>query len=402
VAAAVALALAACGPEPVPASPAAPPLAPSASQAGEPAASAAAPPAAPDSPPPAPPPPCSELVKSLPFGDTLDDRSPGVAPGGDAPLTELFPGAKAEGFQVELAVAVQLGADPSARALILRRPPEEGQSPLQPRPAWLGLAGCTASKGYALLAAPSALLEASSVVVWDTERVTLPGGAQGTSLTVAMGGIALEFYAAAYLLGESTAALPTDAPKGEKAGVLAVFGPVSQQFLVPGDEERYARADRLDGTGYYPLDDGQAFVSLNIEDSVARGKVLGWLDARGARRNDRPSRPTYWAAVGKGDLPAFCSAKGAAGKIRCSKLGLRPALGTLSHDWIAGIWPSPAAAEAALKDAGADGHKLDFLAMDDDEAHPPRGPGGKTALAVLKAKPPKTAPRTAPPKRGKR
>jgi hypothetical protein len=336
-----------------------------------------------------PPPPCSEVVKRIPFGKTLEERSEelkGLPPGEQGALTELFPSIKAEGFLVETALGIQLGEDTTARALVLHRPLEEGQRSFGPRPAWLGLASCTQDRGYALLARPMDLNEPAAVLVWDTERVQLPGGTTATMVTLAMGGIALEFHAAAFVLGQGSPAFPVQDPAKEKFGSLGAFGNVAQQFLIPGPGENYARADRAGGTGLYPLGDRMAFVSLQVSQGARRGVVQGWIGADGVKPRGMTSS-TSWAAVGKGEPPAFCAQ---AGKVRCAKLEIPSSEGKLAQDWIAGVWPSAEAAEAALKGLGADPKKLDFLLLDaDGDADPPRGPNGRAALTFLKAKPPK-------------
>jgi hypothetical protein len=329
------------------------------------------------------------VVKRLPFGKTLEERSPelaGLPAGEGGVLTEQFPEIKRGGYLVETALAIQVEQDESARALVLHRPLEEGQRPFGPRPTWLGIASCTADRGYALAARPIELHDSSAVLVWDTERITLPGGATSTLVTLAMGGVALEFHAAAFLLGKGSQAFPVQDPKDEPWGLLGVFGNVAQQFLIPSPEESYARVDRAEGTGFYPMDGRSAFLALRVEQGQLRGVVQGWIGADGVKRPDSGPTVEAWAAVGKGEQPPFCTQ---VERVRCAGIKAPVSQGKLDHAWIAGLWPSAEAAGAALKALGADVKKLDFLLIGTDDADPPRGPGGKKALTFLKATPPK-------------
>jgi hypothetical protein len=339
-----------------------------------------------------PAPPCSDLLRGLPFGQELTERSEAVAslPRGDhGPLTELFPSLRQQGFLVEKVLGIQIEQDTSARLLVLHRPLPEGASPLEAQPTWLGLASCTKDRGYALLSPPVPTHDSSATLVWDTERVTLPGGKEATLVTVAIGGVALEFHAAAFLLGQGGGPFPVQDPRGASHGALGVFGNVAQQFLIPGQGESYARADRAQGTGFYPLGERRAFVSLQVERQQLRGVVQGWIGPRGVEQKAGLTEPA-WAAVGKGPLPSFCDR----GEIRCARLSIPESQGALEVSWIAGLWPGAEAAGASLKALGADLKQLDFLLIGaETDRDPPRGPGGKRALTFLKAKAPPRQPR---------
>lgn len=380
-----ALLLAACAPAapepaaPLPAPSAAPSPAPQASSAQVASASAA---------PPAPPPaPCSEALLALPFGKTLEPRSDELksAPKSErGALTELLPSVRDQGFLVDSATAIQIGADATARALVLTRPLEEGQSPLGPRPTWLGIASCSKDQGYTLKVAPISLGDDSSVLVWGVDRLTLPGGGEVTSLTLAMGGVALEFHAAAFVLGEGTRGLPVSEPKGEKIGVIAIFGNVAEQFLKPGSSDDYARADRAEGTGFFPMGDRELFVSLLAIEGVVTAHLKGWLKADGPKKPGPGPAEDVWLALGKGEVPAPC--KDAKSGVRCGKIALPGGGPPLRHDWVMGAWPSAQAAGDALKKLGVDAKKLEFLIVDADASAPlPRGPNGKPALGSIKA-----------------
>lgn len=386
----------ACGTEVPPAAPPAPApvvsVAPAASSAPAQVASA---PAAPP-----PPPPCSEVVKKLAFGKTLDRHSEelkGLPQGEHGALTELFPTVKADGYVVEQVVAIQIGNDESARALILHKPQENDEGPFGVSDTWLGFASCTADRGYVMEKSPPSLGDNSATVVWGVERQLLPGGSTATLMTLALGGVALEFHALAYLLGTGSERIPVREPKGAKLGVLGVFGHLSEQFLIPGQSDNYARTDTVEGTGFYPLAGQLTFIALRAELGQVRGMVQGWIAPDGVKSRDSSSRDASWVALGKGELPAFCSGNGL-DKIRCSRLAVRPSMGKLPADWIAGAWPSADEAARALRALGADPAKLDYLLVDpDDDRQRLKGPGGKNAPTFLKITPPPPA-KKAPPK----
>jgi len=379
--------LGACGAEVPPAAPQAP--APAVSVA--PAASSAPPEV--KAPEPPPPPPCSEVVKRLAFGKTLDRRSDelkGLPQGASGALTELFPAVKAEGYEVEQVVAIQLGDDESARALILHKPRGDEDGPAQPPDTWLGFVSCSAERGYVMEKSPPSLGDNSATVVWGVERERLPGGSTATLLTLALGGVGLEFHALAYLLGVGSERLPMREPRGGRVGVLGVFGNVSEQFLIPGQSENYARTDTVEGTGFYPLAGRRTFIALRAELGQVRGVVQGWVGPEGVKSRDSSPREASWVALGKGELPAFCSAKDLdPNKVRCSRLAVSPSLGKLPADWVAGAWPSADEAGKALRALGADPGKLDYLLVDpDDDRQRLKSPGGKNAFTFLKITPP--------------
>ncbi len=327
----------------------------------------------------------------------LDDRSDEVRATPEKTLTALAPSIASQGYDVERLVGIQLGQDRDVRAAILRTPSSPPDDPAPQPDAWLGLSRCGAS-GLELMAKPIPLGTPSSVVLWGSETVTLPSGTAATSITLALGGMGLEFTAFAVLVGREGPDLPVVEPKGAPVGQLASFGNVAQQFLITGGDEgeNYARSDMLPGTGYYPRDGKPTFLSLALEQGIARGHVLGWLDRGAAKNVSGSSDEESWAIVGKGAWPAFCDDEKLAKKVRCSRLeGKREH--TLSRDWIAGLWPTAEAAEAALKDLGADPKKLEYLAMDADESDVPKGPNGKKALTALKEEAAKKKP--ASPKR---
>lgn len=328
------------------------------------------------------------MVKKLSFGKTLEERSEelkGLAANKQDALTSQFPAIQRDGYLVEMALAIQLDSDDTARALVLHRPLEEEQSRFSPQPTWLGIATCTKENGYALVARPVELHDASAVLVWDVERIPLPDETTATLVTLAMGGIALEFHAAAFLLGKGSKAFPVQDPKGQSAGVLGVFGNVAQQFLIPGQSEAYARSDRAEGTGFYPMAGRSIFVSLQVGQEQLRGVIQGSFDASGLKTSSVGPAVEAWAAVGQGELPAFCAQ---VERVKCSKIKAPESVGKLSHDWIAGAWPSAEEAGAVLKALKADSKKLDFLLIGaDSDADPPKGPNGKKALTFLKTTP---------------
>ena len=382
-------ALGACGPAAAP--PVAAPPAPVAAAAPLASPAPAAPPAAPVAAPPAKA--CDARVLGLAFGKTLDDRSEEVKrlpPTEGPPLAALLPDVAAEGWEIETIVAILLGDDATARALVLHKPLAEDESAFGARATWLGVATCTPERGYALAAKPLSLHDGTSVLVWDTERVTPPGAPPATAITLAMGGMGLEFHAAAFLLGKGSPPFPVQAPKGEAVGQLGVFGNVAQQYLIDGGGESYARVDRAGGTGFYPLGDDLAFFALRHEMGSTRGVIQGLLTPKGVVRADSGPAVESYAVLGKGEPPAFCGGPGAAGKVRCARLELPSSQGTLAFDWIAGLWPTAEATDAALLAFGADPKKLDYLLVGaSDDASPPKGPGGKRPLTFLRAKTPK-------------
>lgn len=370
--------LAACGAEPPPVV-AAP--APSASAAPAPIVAESAP----EPVEPAPPPvvPCSASMLALPFGTVVEA-------GGKAELDASFPSIVAEGFLVRTAVAIQIGKDETARALILVKKPEEDAAPsFGGEPTFLGIATCTKHLGYALAAAPLGLGDASSVVVWGVERVKPPGVPIATSLTLAQGGAALEFHAYAAIVGESSASLAVESPNGAVVGRLGVFGNVAEQFLVGGPGEAYARSDTAEGTGLYPLGKILSFLALRVENGVLRGRMLGALVP--GPKTPSPSGTETWALIGKGKLPTGCPTDAITPPgVRCSRLAVRESLGTLGHTWIAGLWASPEEALAAESALGV--RDADLLVMGaSDERRPPVAPGHRRVLVTLKVVPPKPA-----------
>ncbi len=329
------------------------------------------------------------MLTGLAFGKSLDDRSPeleGLPAGELGPLTGLFPSVAREGFVVERALAIRLGADERASALVLRRPEPRAERRLGPRPAWLGLASCAEGRGHSLLAPPIELNDTSDVLVWDTERVTLPGGKIATLVTLAMGGVALEFRASAFLLGEGDAVFPVRDPKRARAGALAVFGEVAQQFLIPGGDERYARVDRAQGTGFYPLGARSMFLALRVEQGLLRGVLQGGIAADGVGKID-PGMEA-WAVVGRGALPSFC-ARG--GEVRCAAIAMPGSGDRFQVDWLAGLWPSADAASSALRALGANPKQLDYLIIGTDDSPQPHGPNGKPPHTFLRAAPSRRA-----------
>ncbi len=376
----LALLPAGCGPAaaPAPVAPASPPA------ATAPPAVAAVAPASPQASPPTPGKTCDPLIAQMSFGQTFEEGAKELE---GQSATVRLPEVAAAGWEVASVVGIRLGDDTSARALILHPPRTEEDSAFDARPTSLGVATCTREGGYALVAKPLGLHDGTSLLVWAVEELTLPNGQKTSALTLAQGGMGLEFHAAVFVLGTGSPTFPVSDPRGEGTGALAIFGNVAEQFVV-GDGEEYARADRVEGTGFYPLAQETVFLSLRHEMGMTRAQTLGAFGSAGLR-SGHTTGPSPLAAVGKGELPPFCKAQEALGKVRCARLGLRESIGTLRYDWIAGLWPSAEAATASLTALGARPGDYDYLLVDtSDEAVDEKAPGGKKALPFLRAKAP--------------
>lgn len=375
--------LAACGPAAQ--APSAPPSVPPNSPPAASAAAAGAPAPSAASAPPEPAVVCHPLVANLAFGAVLEEGDRSL--GGET-LDALLPAVAAAGWDVSSVIGIVVGSDATARALVLHPPREEGQSPFEPRPTSLGIATCSKDRGHVLAARALGLHDSTSVVTWATEELQPPSGLRATAVTLAQGGLGMEFHATAFVLGVASPTLPVADPKGEPAGALGVFGNVAEQYLA-GEGGEYVRVDRVEGTGFYPLGDELIFLALRHEQGITRATTLGGFGPKGLRKGGSVGGSPL-AALGKGAPPPFCQAGEASGKLRCARLGLRESLGTLPYDWIAGLWPSAEAAGAALTALGASPKDFDYLLVDtSDEATDEKGPGGKRPAPFLRAKPPK-------------
>jgi hypothetical protein len=366
---------------------AAPPVTPpGASAPAAPTAAPATPTAAPAAPTPsapsAPSPGCHPLIASMVFGAVLEEGDRALE--GKTP-TELLPAVAAAGFEVAALVGIAVGDDTSARALVLHPPREEGQSPFDARPTSLGIATCSPERGYALAGRPIGLHDSTSVVTWATQELRPPSGARATAVTLAQGGIGLEFHATVFVLGAASPTLPVVDPKAEPVGALGVFGNVAEQYLA-GEGGEYARVDRVDGTGFFPLGEELVLLSLRHDHGLTRASTLGGFGPKGLRMGPWAG-PSPLAAVGKGELPSFCKAAEASGAPRCARLGLPESIGVLPYDWIAGLWPSAEAAGAALSALGAAAKDFDYLLVDtSDDVTQEKGPAGKRAAPFLRGK----------------
>jgi hypothetical protein len=308
------------------------------------------------------------------------------------------------GWRVEAVTAIQLGEDAGARAVVLRHAeepatgPEGGPPPLDEREAFLGIARCTSERGYELAAAPYSLGNGASFKVMAVDRLGVPGRPVETALTLLEGTSFGEAVAPVFVLGEAGKAAGDLRPTGAPVGVVAELGYVAQWFhtTVEPDEARgepggprTVVADRLEGTGLYPLEpNGAAYVALRIEEGVVTGRVVGL--AREARfdspfPSSQPSleRPSTFALVGRGAMPERCKEPSLSRAVRCERLAARSA--TLPYLWIAGLAPTMDAALTLASRLALDESQYDVLALDWQDEAMPVSTSGKKGIAAFRA-----------------
>jgi len=357
-----------------------------------------------DAPPPAAAPTpsaCADVLRRIPFGKQVHDASAYIINEGAErdDLAGSMPSLDAQGLKLLSATGIELAGDATARLVfVAAKDVQQSRADRGPFPTIeQGIATCTADKGYALVGPPSHFANDARADILAVERVTLPGGGAGISVTREVSEASGDLDDTVIVLGAGTQALPVLDPKGATAGVVA--GP----FRV-GEGKRvgsvgYARVDGLDASGFYPLGEAIAYLHVRRDDIDVRFQVRAVIAADGAEGYGLFAKAprTSWALTGKGEIPAFCASKLATGRVRCAALK-DPYKGLTvpeSFGWIAGLWLTPADATEALAALGADLHETQWVAVDPSSpAHPPKGPDSKPALTGFKLdkRPPPPAP----------
>lgn len=352
-------------------------------------------------PPDAPPPvACSDVLRRLPFGRQVHDIDSYIINQGAErdKLADAMPSLDAQGLELLSAAGIELPGDPSARLVfVARKEVRQQRSDRGPFSSIeRGIATCTADRGYALLGAPSHFASNARADVLGVERVRLPGGAAGVSVTTQVSAADGDLDDTVIVLGAGTQALPVLDPPGAAAGILAGPFRVGEGRRVGND---YKYDFRLDASGFYPLGEALAYLHLRADDADVRLQVRAVIAADGAEGYGLSAKAprTSWALAGPGAPPAWCTSPRAAGRVRCTaieapyfSLTVPPAFG-----WIAGLWLTPDDAAAALAALGADLTDTQWLVADPaDPARPPKGPDGKPAVTVIRLgkKPPPPAP----------
>jgi len=355
---------------------------------------------------------CDARVKSLAFGQTLTERSPGlegVAPTNASRLASVVPGIARAGWVVEAIAAVELGDDAGARAVVVRKAPQtpsasngggDGAPSPDEREAYLGIATCSTERGYELASPPYLLGQGNSFEVVAVDRVNLAGRPTGSAITVHEESSVGESSARVFVLGKAGGPRDKVLPAGATVGVMAELGYVAQRYYttVEADEatgepggSKTVDVERLAGTGFYPLaPNTSAFVALRLEERAVTGRVLVLALEQGFDRPFPSSLPPIeraptFALVGRGALPTRCAEPSLRSVVRCEALAARSA--KLPYAWMAGLAPTMDGALGLAAKLGIDAGSVEVLALDWQEEAAPETPSGKKGLAAFRVSP---------------
>lgn len=333
--------------------------------------------------------PAHEALAGLEADHVLADRRVGGYPRARERVIELaplFPGVRAEGFEVLAVTPTDVLPGGALVALVAPVGAAIVRDQQVDSPG-LALLTCRPDAGWVLAARPYSLGSDALVQLVSTRPAPLPGGGRGVTVTVYSYFATAESNTTPYIMGAATPAMPVRFPRGASAGVLAVVGTVGERVVAEGIAE-YRSLSPLDATGWYPLGDEQVFVRVFRErapteagrwtDGVS-ATVLGHLGRQGYAGAEGSASP-LWLLVGPGEMPAWCTGRPG---VRCGPLtvegqGLDGV--TLPYTWVAGAWEVGGAPPP--RDLTAPGARW-FYAGGWDGDHPPRDPTGRASVTSI-------------------
>lgn len=342
------------------------------------------------------PPPGAERIASLGWGDALYDVGYGVDIDEELALTPLFPDEAAAGRRVVAVTPVDVDGEGATELAALVLPAGADPDGFEVVRHDLALYRCGDGR-FDPITTIEQFERATRMFVLAGQQVRV-GDRAATSLRLIAGFPGMEMVVQEVVL--------------DAAGVVGVTQ-VGEQVVVEGGMDHY-RHDVIGGSGWFPAGDGRWwYLAIAYHEGpdapevdVLNPAVVASLDAGGVH-HAREMQPVEeaWALLGRGERPAWCG--GAPGRVRCAAIDTKRAArvldGPLAYDWIAGVWPTAAAATAALAAAGAPPAAGDWLylgevvmpeegeSIADLEAQgyrvaPPPGPDGRPSIIYLQTR----------------